>query len=247
MGLDSLRGLFESDASIKAAFSETLCIRTGNGGIHFKFTNPDGFDFANAVAAWPGIDLRVGGKGYCIVPPSPGYTVHSAKPRQRVPSGLWREYEAKKRKVPQPTASTPGTIPEGQRDDTLFRLACKMRRDGYDADAIAGALLKTNERCQPPLPEAQVMAKVGSAMRYNDASDDEAPMVESLESIEMERFTYILKPFVALQEVTLLTGDGGQGKGILTCLLAALVSNGKMSELGESDLTEAGNGAVLQP
>ncbi len=246
VGFDSLKTLCGADESLAAAFKNTLCIETVSGGAHFKFMNSAHWDFANAVGAWPGIDLRVGGKGYAIVPPSPGYTLAADKARQPVPESFWRAY-CKQKKAPGPDAQRKTVqdadadaqfIPEGKRDDTLFRTAAKMHRDGYGADVITGALLAVNQRCQPPLPEAQVLAKVASAMKY-DASSDETALVESLENFEAESFTYVLSPLVALQEVTMLTGDGGQGKGLFTCMLAAHVSKGSMSAIGASDLAEA--------
>jgi hypothetical protein len=50
-----------------------------------------------------------------------------------------------------------GVIPEGQRDDTLTRLAGSMRRWGMPATAIEAALLETNRlQCRPSLDDEQV-------------------------------------------------------------------------------------------
>jgi hypothetical protein len=61
-----------------------------------------------------------------------------------------------KKKAKQAGPITP-RIPEGQRSDTLASLAGTMRHRGMGLDGIAAALLVENEqRCDPPLEEAEV-------------------------------------------------------------------------------------------
>jgi hypothetical protein len=65
-GFDSLVELQES----VAAWPETLTQCTASGGMHYVFRVPEGAT-ARQRAGWlPGIDTRVGGRGYVILPPS---------------------------------------------------------------------------------------------------------------------------------------------------------------------------------
>ena len=58
-------------------------------------------------------------------------------------------------------------IPEGRRNDTLFRRACSMRAQGFDEEAILAAILNINRtQCDPPLPENEVRRIAKSASRY---------------------------------------------------------------------------------
>jgi RecA-family ATPase len=58
-------------------------------------------------------------------------------------------------------------IPDGKRNDQLFRIACQMRAGGFGKAAIEAALQAENaERCQPPLSAAEVKAIAQSAARY---------------------------------------------------------------------------------
>jgi putative DNA primase/helicase len=67
-------------------------------------------------------------------------------------------------------AAIGGTIPEGQRNDTLMSLAGTMRRRGMGAEEIEAALLVTdNKRCDPPLPEDEVRKIAFSVCRYKPA------------------------------------------------------------------------------
>ena len=48
---------------------ETITAKTGGGGYHYYFIQPDGLDIRNKTNAWPGIDVR-GNGGYVLIPPS---------------------------------------------------------------------------------------------------------------------------------------------------------------------------------
>jgi hypothetical protein len=54
-------------------------------------------------------------------------------------------------------------VPEGQRDETLFRFASKLRADGYPRDVAEGLVLRAADNCDPPFPEDEALAKVASA------------------------------------------------------------------------------------
>ena len=80
--------------------------------------------------------------------------------------------------------------PEGQRNDSLFRLACRLRRSGLTADEIRVALDKRNAtHCNPPLPDAEVAAIAASAGRYEQGGDrvrqDDAPPADQFPPIDV--------------------------------------------------------------
>jgi hypothetical protein len=62
-----------------------------------------------------------------------------------------------------------GTIPAGQRNGRLFKLACAMRRHGCSREEIQLLLDRVNRRCVPPLTDQEVRWLVGSAARYPPA------------------------------------------------------------------------------
>lgn len=58
-------------------------------------------------------------------------------------------------------------IPEGSRNNGLFRLAARLRHDGMSEAGIRGALLEENRaRCVPPLTDDEVIRIAGSAGSY---------------------------------------------------------------------------------
>jgi hypothetical protein len=61
------------------------------------------------------------------------------------------------------------TIPFHERNITLTSLAGTMRRRGMSQEAIEAALLAENQRCDPPLPEHDVLTIAKSVSRYDPA------------------------------------------------------------------------------
>lgn len=57
-------------------------------------------------------------------------------------------------------------IPKGRRNTFLASLAGTMRKRGMSQEAIEAALLKENERCDPPLSDSEVLAIARSISRY---------------------------------------------------------------------------------
>ncbi|MCF6155700.1 MAG: hypothetical protein E3K36_10690 [Candidatus Brocadia sp.] len=59
------------------------------------------------------------------------------------------------------------SIPEGQRNDTLFKLACSLRAKDVSYDTALSTLEAENQkRCNPPLSETEVKNILNSAYRY---------------------------------------------------------------------------------
>jgi len=173
---DPKHGGFESKVKMEAEhgpFLQTRTHRTGGGGLHLIYRNPNGTDVRNTVkfAGYLGVDIRANG-GYIVAPPS----LHESGNRYEVkdnapiaPAPVWI-LELAIKKQPSQQGSLPGTqpIPAGQRNQTLTSLAGTMRRRGMAEEAIEAALLKTNElECQPPLPENEVKAIATSVSRYS--------------------------------------------------------------------------------
>lgn len=79
-----------------------------------------------------------------------------------------KDYKVKKKKnsttTTTTTASNSDPIPEGERDDTLFRIACACRQKGYSQEAALFELHRINEaRCTPPVEPRIVEAKIKQA------------------------------------------------------------------------------------
>ena len=173
---DAKSGGLESKTKLEAEhgpLSQTRTHRTGGGGLHLIYRNPDGTDIRNKVtfAGYSGIDIRANG-GYIVAPPS----LHSSGKHYEVidnspiaPAPVWLiELTGKKPVSKQGSLLEGQPIPSGQRNHTLTSLAGTMRRRGMTEEAISAALLETNKlQCQPPLPEAEVKNIARSISRYS--------------------------------------------------------------------------------
>lgn len=169
----------------------TPTVFTGKlGGTHFHFAHP-GSELKNFVRKLPGLDFR-GDGGYVLLPPSrhdsgrqyrwAGDTV--TYPLASVPDWLLELFSGD---TPNETASDPphesldlelilDGIPDGQRDDMLFRYACRLRGDDVPI-AYAEQLLRQAARvCRPPFDESTAVEKVQRAYReYRPNTILEAP------------------------------------------------------------------------
>ena len=160
---------------------ETWIDLTPTGGAHYFFKCDDTrLTVGTNIAS--GIDYR-GSGGYVLIPPSvhPNGGVYewdaghnpSDTPLADLPDWL-RDLMLKTNRsdAPAPVVSKelPPKIQEGDRNDELFRTACSLRAKGLTADEIMAAMQKINERCVPPLSEAELKTIVESASKYNRGS-----------------------------------------------------------------------------
>ena len=73
-GIDSLRALERAHAPLPFTLRQV----TGSGGEHWIFRIPDGVEVRQLSGFAPGLDTRVGGKGYLVVAPSVHPETHAA-------------------------------------------------------------------------------------------------------------------------------------------------------------------------
>jgi hypothetical protein len=154
----------------------TLTATTPSGGRHIWFTLPPGVHVGNRVAVMPGLDVRATG-GYVVAPPSSingraytwdGWDCMAPPQIAEIPAWLLDLVCRPAAKAPQPSADGgPLTIPEGQRNRSLFEAGAAMRDKGFSQDAIVAALTIFNEEsCTPPLEDSEIATIAASASRY---------------------------------------------------------------------------------
>jgi hypothetical protein len=155
-GRDSGLAVLDVDRpdSLNGWQSDTLTAETGKGQ-HLYFSL-NGTAVKNSVRKLgDGLDLR-GDGGYVVAPPS------------RHANGVtytWRNFDSKPQQVPAWIVQS-NPILEGERNDTLFKIACAMRAKGKGQDEIQSELHLVNFRCIPRLSDDEVRKIAESAMRY---------------------------------------------------------------------------------
>jgi RecA-family ATPase len=231
----------------------TLCSRTGGDGLHYLFTYPAAEIKNSAGRLGAGLDIR-GEGGYIVAPPSLHQSgkryvwAEAESPLSQMPDWmlhlLTENRRAKdvdpsqsQRKERQPITSGE-CIPEGQRNDALFRLGCSLRDRGLDEPEILAALLSVNERrCEPSLQESEVESIASSCGRYEPtktiAGEDEGndlyePLGQSWKEFSRCEFFEAEKVLSELErgEVGLLVAATNIGKTTLSLNLALMMAAG---------------------
>lgn len=153
-------------------------VETPRGGLHRYFRAPTDIEIKNSAGKIaPGVDVRAAG-GFLMVPPSArgdrgyewqGGDILNVSPNQLpdIPQFLLKLLTATapaERKGPVPLE---GPIVEGERNDTLFRLASRWRGQGLNRDQILILLGHANgERCTPPVDGTELERIAESVCRY---------------------------------------------------------------------------------
>jgi hypothetical protein len=97
-------------------------------------------------------------------------------------------------------------------------------------EAILGALFSANKaQCSPPLPDKDVVRIVESVCRYQPGTIEPPKKVpelriQSFNSIEPKRLEWLWPGRIPLGKLTILAGDPGLGKSLITVDLAARLS-----------------------
>ena len=121
----------------------------------------------------------------------------------------------------------PALIPSGQRNATLARIAGIMRRPGLSEGAISAALHKENaDRCDPPLPDAEIDAIARSIAQYQPAPIIKPYVSVRMDQVPREEIQWLWKPWLPLGKLTILDGDPKTGKTTLALQFAAILSRG---------------------
>ena len=236
---------------------------TGRGGYHLCYKSL--FPVPSKIGWIQDVDIRANG-GYIVAPPS----IH--------PNGNRYEWEQDPEDYPLITTDdidvefvmnsvisdsktnseplkVPEEIPEGHRDEYMFKLACKYQAMGMSDSEMEAALKVANaERCKPPLTDKEIKQKLKQAQKYakgdvvsiTDKSDTVAKRktygktrkieeevtehdldMPKLEDFEERHKEWLVTGYIPKGCVTLLCSDGGIGKTTLWCDTLAAFTTGR--------------------
>lgn len=207
---------------------DTATTKTGRGGSHYLYRSTG--KTRSRIACQEGIDIRADG-GYIVLPPS----IH--------PNGEQYEWdydlddfgivEANQSVIdlmnegiePGAEFKVPEKIPEGERNGTLYKLACSMQARGNGDDAIMAAVEAENRaRCSPPLEDDEIRQIVNSALTKPKGTAPYKGEEPDKEAAPLETYTFTDIMGMDLRPPEFLI-DGILPKGV--CLLGAPPKSGK--------------------
>jgi len=194
LDIDGAGGATSLDQLIEARgdLPETWAATTGNGR-HVYFSLPDGENIPNSAGKIaPGLDIR-GEGGYIVVPPS---RHHSGRTYKWEDGGDPTEVElaeppawltALAKESPTHSADSgerqgpfelPEKIPQGQRNDALFREVRRLKAKRLSDAEIRSFVQSVNrDRCAPPLPEKELEQLVKHALIYKESPADRGNVI----------------------------------------------------------------------
>ncbi len=227
----------------------TIKTLTGGGGEHYRFRIPPATRLPKQLA--PGIDLKGGGSGYVLLPPSrhPSGNAYAwapyCSPEEQSLADLpeaWLDEIREAADTSKPGSAAPNLpeeIHEGEgRNNALTSLAGSMRRRGATEAEILEAIRTINtSRCRPQLDDVEVSRIAASVARYapggeadktwKAASQGLAAKLISLSDVKPESVSWLWPGRIPFGKLTVLDGDPGLGKSTLTLDLAARLTTGR--------------------
>ena len=150
-GFDTLRRLETQHTTLPS----TLTSHTPSNGEHRIFTTPK--DYKNRAGVRPGLDVRSHG-GYIVVPPSviedgEYRWINPEQPVATAPDWLIEEVFAHKESK---STLKHDLVPDGARNDTLYRFACGLRGRNLPDKHARAMLWARNADCMPPLDDNEL-------------------------------------------------------------------------------------------
>jgi RecA-family ATPase len=242
--------------------------KTGKGW-HLIFSHP-GEHVKTCEKFLPGMDCR-GDGGYMMAAPSIHFTGKHYE--WKVPlNGAMPPLPAALLSVINGPATPNGTgekprldtsiiwegISEGQRDSQLFRYACLMRHNDTPRDLAERLIVEAAARCKPPFLDRDALRKVEQAYKYPATSADHAngngyaardaitDHFVKASSVTPKKLRWLWHSRIPLGKVTILDGDPGLGKSLLSIEFAACLSTARpMPNAAAADITEAAGAVFL--
>jgi hypothetical protein len=215
----------------------TWCVRTGKG-MHYYFEWP-GFSVECRTGILPGLDIR-GDGGYVVAPGS----IHSSGKRYEWVDGLSPADMSEPAEAPEwlmallkkPTSNSHSEkidpvkvlagVPEGKRDSTLFRYACRLRSQGLTKEEALRLVLEAAANCTPPFPEREAKRKIDQAWKYPEGGNT----LEGFSAIKLLQMEFPdpvwCVPDLLPEGLSILGGKPKIGKSWLALNLAVAVASG---------------------
>jgi len=255
LDIDGAKGIQDLDDLVAkyGKLPRTPTVQTGGGGIHYYFKADKRISKNRTKIKGTSIDIRTKG-GAVVAPPSIHSSgnryrwIESPSDVDLATAPEWLvQFLTESSEQLQGTfvfedldldlATAPG-VGEGSRNGQLCRLVGSHLARLGDSPELLRLAMEWGGRCDPPMDPRAIEKTVANlvAKHYSNKPSKDSETVEadsdldlhvrSFRSIEAKPIEWLWTGRLALGKITLLTGDGGVGKSMLTCDLASRISRG---------------------
>ena len=203
----------------------TRSAKSPSGGWHFYFRHPGG-EVKSRAGVMPGLDIR-GDGGYIIAPPSVtdtgAYQWSIEEDAVPLPEGLLKRLNGKAKgngqSKPFDRENILDGVPEGQRDDALFRYACSLKARNTSRQEAEVLIREVAANCTPPFPEDAALEKVARAYsnpEYDDPADEpkrkEYPFILFSDVTPRLDTSALIQGIIKPETFVVTYGESGSGK-----------------------------------
>jgi AAA domain-containing protein/bifunctional DNA primase/polymerase-like protein/primase-like protein len=198
-------------------------------------------DFPDKMAKLNGIDIKAGGSGYIVVPPSVHTSGHEYAwdKNQHVAPLRYEEIGPREAALKSTVLGRPLTIEKGGRNSTLTSFAGWLRYKGLGDNQLLRVLKELNAAvCSPPIIESELANIARSIGKY--PTDHEEAFGNLADVVEQE-LRWLAYPYWVRGAVNVIEGNPGDGKSTFVVAIASAVS--KRAQLPFVD--KLGSGRVL--
>lgn len=235
-------------------FPETVMANTPSGGMHYFFRVEDPSQYKNTVEALVGVDIRGDGAYVLVYPSGVGgdgkmytwrhgvsctETAEVADANESVLELLRKNSrDSKQQDAAKRQRVDMHHVPEGQRNDTLFRFASKMVGSGISRDAALEGARAEVATWDNPLPDFEIVKTVDSAYNsyqpneqniYSEVEPEPAEEdlnLQTLDQFDEQDVDWLIRGYIPKEQITMLVGTGGTGKTSVWISLVASLSSG---------------------
>ena len=254
-GADGAKSLEEIEL-IYGDLNPTLTVQTWSGGKHLYYQTDA--PQSNKVALWPGIDIR--GDGVYIV--APGSIIQGrpyriigdtfkVEPGNDAVKELLKEESTYTNGSEPPPGTSDKLIPQGQRTDYLIK-QCGILCDGTRSKETIKQLIAVinNTQLETPLTDRELEREVYpcidrfKACTPKAVSNEQMAIAKGVNLVSFQDLNYktvdwLIPGYIPKGCITILGGDGGQGKTALWCNLVSAISCGNESILSRLALVNS--------
>jgi len=159
--------------------------RTPRGGWHYYHQSQNGL--SNAIGFIEGVDFR-GQGGYCIAPPSIGYSwltdlsIFEVSPAP-LPEGVLKLLKETTTQGVNHEKVRQVDFSKGKRDNSLFHTALNLLKGGTPVEEVKTVIVALGSTCKPPFPAKQALIKVESAFKRLDTKSEIDQMREWIQTV----------------------------------------------------------------